>query len=204
MIDLARGLIGRGAEIERLDALGARLHEGGGALVISGEAGIGKSAMLGHAREQAHTAGFTVLATAGAESEAELGFAGLHQLLSPIVHTIELLPDVQRMALEAAFGGATDVDPDPFRVALAAFRLINDASDANPVVLLVDDAQWLDRPSLGVLAFIARCLERVPIALIATVRTGSASPFENARLPIIELGSLAHHRRRCAPRPHRA
>jgi DNA-binding CsgD family transcriptional regulator len=190
MIDVARELIGRHAEMARLDALVGNLHEGGGALVVSGEAGIGKSAMLGHVREQARTVGTTVLATEGAESEAELGFAGLQQLLSPILRAIDLLPDAQRTALDAAFGGATDVDPDPFRVAMAAFRLISDAADANPVVLIVDDAQWLDRPSLGVLTFIARRLDRVPIALIATVRTGSASPFENARLPTVELGRL--------------
>src|ERR1700733_1046260 len=117
MTETAQELIGRHAEIERLDALVNRLHEGGGALVISGEAGIGKTAVLGHVRHQAHTVGFTVLATAGAESEAELGFAGLHQLLFPIIRALDLLPDAQRMALEAAFGLATGVDPDPFRVA---------------------------------------------------------------------------------------
>ncbi len=191
MIDALQELIGRHAEVERLNALVNDLHEGGGALVISGEAGIGKSAMLAHVRQRAQTVGYTVLATAGAESEAEFGFAGLQQLLSPIDRSIELQPDAQRTALEAAFGGASDVDPDPFRVAMAAFRLITDTADANPVVLIVDDAQWLDRPSLGALAFIARRLDRAPIALIATVRTGSASPFANARLPTIELGRLS-------------
>ena len=169
-----------------------RLHEGGGALVVSGEAGIGKSAMLGHVREHAGTLGFTVLATVGAEFEAELGFAGLHQLLFPIIGSIELLPDAQRMALEAAFGEATGVDPDPFRVAIAAFRLVSDTADSIPVVLLVDDAHWLDRPSLGVLTFIGRRLEHVPAALVATVRAGDASPFkEFDRLQIVELGRLS-------------
>jgi len=188
---MAQELIGRHAEIERLDTLVNRLHEGGGALVISGEAGIGKTAVLGHVRHQAHPVGFTVLATAGAESEAELGFAGLHQLLFPIIRALDLLPDAQRMALEAAFGVAADVDPDPFRVAMAAFRLISDAADANPVVLLVDDAHWLDRPSIGVLTFIARRLEHVPMALVATVRSGYTAPFKDARLPIVELSRLS-------------
>ena len=191
MTDPAQDLIGRHAEVERLDALVHHLHDGGGALVLSGEAGIGKSAMLGHVREQAQLLGCTVLATAGAESEAELGFAGLHQLLLSIIGTIEVLPDAQRLALEAAFGIATGVDPDPFRVAMAAFRLITDTADSNPVVLLADDAHWLDRPSVGVLTFIARRLEHVPIALVATVRTGFASPFKDARLPIVELGRLS-------------
>ena len=70
-------------------------------------------------------------------------------------------------------------------------KLVSDTADANPVVLLVDDAQWLDRPSLGVLTFIARRLDHVPMALIATVRTGYASPFKEARLPIVELGRLS-------------
>jgi DNA-binding CsgD family transcriptional regulator/tetratricopeptide (TPR) repeat protein len=191
MIDTAHELVGRHAEMERLHALVNRLHEGGGALVISGEAGIGKSAMLGHVREHAQAMGTTVLATAGVESEAELGFAGLHQLLFPIIGAVDLLADAQRLALEAAFGLATDIDPDPFRVALAAFQLISDTADVHPVVLLVDDAHWLDRPTLDVLAFIARRLEHVPMALVATVRSGYASPFKDARLPLLELSRLS-------------
>src|SRR5580658_3992517 len=187
MIDTAHELVGRHAEMERLHALVNRLHEGGGALVISGEAGIGMSALLGHVREHAQAMGTTVLATAGVESEAELGFAGLHQLLFPIIGAVDLLADAQRLALEAAFGLATDIDPDPFRVALAAFQLISDTADVHPVVLLVDDAHWLDRPTLDVLAFIARRLEHVPMALVATVRSGYASPFKDARLPLLEL-----------------
>ena len=191
MTHSAQELIGRDPELERLDALVNRLHEAGGALVISGEAGIGKSAMLDHVREHAQELGVTVLATVGAEAEAELGFAGLHQLLLPVIGGVELLPDGQRLALEAAFGMATGVDPDPFRVAMAAFRLISDAADANPLVLLVDDAHWVDRPSLGVLTFIARRLAHVPMALVATVRAGHASPLQEARLPIVELGRLS-------------
>src|SRR5579863_7413183 len=191
MTDDARDLIGRHAQLERLDALVNRLHEGGDAVVISGEAGIGKSAMLGHVREQAHAHGMTILATAGAESEAELGFAGLHQLLFPIIDAIELLPDTQRGVLRAAFGLASGVDPDPFRVAMAAFRLVGESAETNPVVLLVDDAQWLDRATLGVLTFIARRLDHLPVALVATMRSGNASPFRDARLPVIELGRLS-------------
>jgi DNA-binding CsgD family transcriptional regulator len=191
MTDPAQGLIGRDAEVQRLNALVNRIHEEGGALVISGEAGIGKSAMLGHVREHAHTMGTTVLSTVGAESEAEFGFAGLHQLLFPIIRAVVLLADAQRLALEAAFGFASGLEPDPFLVAMAAFQLVSDTADANPVVLLVDDAHWLDRPSLGVVTFIARRLEHVPMALVATVRSGYASPFKDARLPIVELGRLS-------------
>src|SRR5438477_8104477 len=97
-------LIGRQAEAARLDALLDRLSEGGGALVIRGEAGIGKSAMLALAGERATALGFAKLATVGVETEAELAFAGLHQLLFPIVRSIELLPASQRQPLNAVFG----------------------------------------------------------------------------------------------------
>ena len=95
--------------------------------------------------------GGRVLSTVGVESEAELAFAGLHQLLHPIVGLMDRLSDAQRAALEAAFGVTADLEPDPFRVSLAAFQLLCDAADAGPVVLIVDDAHWLDRSSLGAL-----------------------------------------------------
>ena len=187
----AAQLIGREAEAARLDALLDRLPEGGGAIVIRGEAGIGKSAMLALAGERASALGFAKLATVGVEFEAELAFAGLHQLLFPIIRSIELLPASQRQPLNAVFGTIESAEPDPFRVAMAAFRLVIEAAESSPLVLLVDDAHWLDRSSLGVLTFIARRLEGVPVALVATVRTGHAAPFDEAHLPILELGRLS-------------
>jgi DNA-binding CsgD family transcriptional regulator len=187
----AAELIGREAETARLDSLLDRLPEGGGAIVIRGEAGIGKSAMLALVGERASALGFAKLATVGVESEAELAFAGLHQLLLPIIGSIELLPASQRQPLNAVFGTIESAEPDPFRVAMAAFRLVIEAAESSPLVLLVDDAHWLDRSSLGVLTFIARRLEGVPVALVATVRTGYAAPFDEARLPILELGRLS-------------
>src|SRR2546427_7344825 len=188
---MADTLIGRQAEAARLDALLDRLSEGGGAIVIRGEAGIGKSAMLALAGERATALGFAKLATVGVETEAELAFAGLHQLLFPIVRSIELLPASQRQPLNAVFGTIESAEPDPFRVAMAAFRLVIEAAESSPLVLLVDDAHWLDRSSLGVLTFIARRLEGVPVAMVATARTGYAVPFDEARLPILELGRLS-------------
>ena len=187
----AAELIGREAEAARLDSLLDRLPETGGAIVIRGEAGIGKSAMLALAGERASALGFAKLVTVGVESEAELAFAGLHQLLFPIVRTIEVLPAPQREPLNAVFGTIESAEPDPFRVAMAAFRLVVEAAESSPLVLLVDDAHWLDRSSLDVLTFIARRLEGVPVALVATVRTGYAAPFDEARLPILELGRLS-------------
>jgi len=187
----AAELIGREAEVGRLNALLDRLSGGGGAIVIRGEAGIGKSALVAHAAERAGALGFAKLATVGVESEAELTFAGLHQLLFPMIRSIELLPASQRQPLNAVFGTIDAAEPDPFRVAMAAFRLVVEEAESSPVVLLVDDAQWLDRSSLGVLTFIARRLEGVPVALVATVRTGYTAAFDEARLPILELGRLS-------------
>jgi predicted ATPase len=183
-------LIGRERETARLDAVLDRLRDRGDALLICGEAGIGKSALLDHARKRASGLGARVLETVGVESEAELAFAGLHRLLRPISKRIDSLPAPQRQALNAAFGVADEVQPDPFRVALAVFQLVSGAADASPLILIVDDAQWVDRSSLGVLSFVARRLENEPVALMAAVRDGFATPLEEARLPTVEVARL--------------
>ena len=184
-------LIGRDDATARLDAVLHHLREGGGALVVRGEAGIGKSALLDHARGRASTLGARTLVTVGVESEAELGFAGLHQLLRPVSRRSESLPDPLRRVLDAAFGGDDALEPDSFRVALAAYRLVSEAADSSPLILIADDAQWLDPSSLDVLTFIARRLESEPVALIASVREGFTTPLEEAGLPILELERLS-------------
>ena len=173
-------LIGREAERKRVDAVLDRLHEGGGALLVRGEAGIGKSSLLRHARERASALDLRTLGTVGVESEAELAFAGLHQLLDSIAELVELLPDPRRRALRAALGIAGEFEPDPFLVALAAYQVIRLSAGSGALVVLVDDAQWLDRSTLGVLTFIARRLENEPVALVAAIRVGYATPLEEA------------------------
>ena len=163
----AAELVGRSAETERIDAIFNRLGRGGDALLIRGDPGIGKSALLHHARLRADAAGIRSLLTTGVESEAELAFAGLHQLLQPILGIREMLPDRPRRVLEAAFCIAGDLEPDLFRVALAAHQLVCEAAESGPLILIVDDAHWLDQSSLGVLAFIARRLELEPVAFLA-------------------------------------
>src|SRR6266545_2742760 len=111
-------LIGRDVESARIDALIDGLPEGGAALVVSGAAGVGKSALLRYARARADALGLRTLATVGVESEAELAFAGLHQLLYPALGLMELLPAPQRRALEVAFGIASGPEPVAFLVAL--------------------------------------------------------------------------------------
>ena len=180
--DATGELIGRGDEIARVDALLDSVRDRGGTLLVRGEPGIGKSALLERARGRASSLGARTLATVGVESESELAFAGLHQLLAPIGSRIEGLADPQRQALDAAFGVDDPVEPDPFRVAVAAYRLISDAADASPLLLIADDAQWLDRSSLDVLTFVARRLDNEPVAFIAGLRDGFSTALEQAGL----------------------
>jgi hypothetical protein len=189
--EMVSELIGRNDEVARVDTLLDRVRDRGGALVIGGEAGIGKSALLGRARSRASSLGVRTLAAVGVESESELAFAGLHQLLGPIRNRIDGLPDTQRQVLYAAFGADEDVEADPFRVALAAYRLVSDAADSSPLLLIADDTQWLDRSSLDVLTFIARRLENEPVVLIAGVRDGFSTALEEAGLPSLQLGRLS-------------
>src|SRR6266511_1110362 len=184
-------LIGRDAELQLLDELTDGLANSGGALIFRGEAGIGKSALLEYARARVTASGGRVLSSIGAESEAELAFAGLHQLLHPIIGLTEHLSEAQRHAIDAAFGVSVEHEPDPFRVALAAFQLICDAADAGPVVLLIDDAQWIDQSTLGALTFIARRLDSEPVALLVAVRAGYSTPLDGAHLPTLELERLS-------------
>lgn len=184
------GLIGRDAEIDRLDELLDRVHERGGSLVVLGEPGIGKSALLAHARERAGSLGAEVLSAVGVESEAELAFAGLHQLLRPIAGRMDALAGPQRAALDAAFGVRDALEPDPYHVALAAYELVSEAAGAGPLVLVVDDAHWLDRSSLGALAFIARRLENEPVVLVGAVRDGYTTALDHAGLAMLRLERL--------------
>ena len=184
-------LIGRDTESRLIDSLVAGVAEHGGSLLVLGEPGIGKSALLDRARRLALGSGWQTLATAGVEAEAELAFAGLHQLLVPIFDLVDSLPGPQRRALEAVFGVSDEPVPDLFRVAMATFRLLTHAAEAAPVVVLADDAHWLDQASVRVLAFIARRLEPEPIVLLAAVRTGYRTALDEARLTTLDLERLS-------------
>src|SRR6478672_11796417 len=117
-------LLGRDRELAKLYAVVDRIEEQGGALVVRGEAGIGKSALLAAAKERALRRGVTVVSTTGALSEAQLAFAGLHQLVVPLLDGLDLLPDPQRRALESAFGIVEGDAPDLFLIGLATLGLI--------------------------------------------------------------------------------
>lgn len=168
----------RGRERER-GAIGALIHnarrgEGGGVL-LHGEAGIGKTALLEYAAERA--AGMRILRCAGAEPEHDLGYATLHELLLAVSGHVSELPAPQAEALKVVFGQVTGQTPDRFLVALATLSLLSQAAVQAPVVCLVDDAQWVDQPSLEVFTFLARRLEAEPIALIVSIRSDGQSPL---------------------------
>ena len=131
----------------------------------------------------------------GIQAEATLPFAGLHQLLRPVLPLAEQLPPRLRSALLSAFGLA-DPPPGaeqggPFLIGLAALELVSDAAASRPVLLIADDAQWLDEPSSAVLGFVARRLATEPAALLVAVRDGLASSFDDAGLPGLPLTGLA-------------
>jgi DNA-binding CsgD family transcriptional regulator len=186
----AAELLGREDELAQLYGLIDGIGERGGALVVRGEAGIGKSALLAAARERALHRGVTVVSTTGALSEAQLAFAGLHQLLLPLLGGLDVLPDPQRGALETAFGIAEGDAPDLFLIGLATLGLVAEWAAETPLLFVVDDAHWLDRPSAEVLQFVARRVESDPAVLLFAVREGVPSCFDDADLSELPLAGL--------------
>jgi len=154
-----------------------------GVLVLRGEPGVGKTALVEYAIEEA--AGLYVTRVAGVESEMELAFAALQQLCAPMVDKLEGLPDPQRHALGVAFGLETGAAPDRFLVGLAALSLLSAVAERQPVLCVVDDAQWLDRASAQTLAFVARRLLAEPVALVFATREPGE---EHRRLPELLVG----------------
>jgi DNA-binding CsgD family transcriptional regulator/tetratricopeptide (TPR) repeat protein len=170
---LERRLGGRRGEREVLDRLMASVRAGHSrVLVLRGEPGIGKTALLGYLMERA--CGCRIVRAAGVEPEMELAFAGLHQLCAPFLDRIECLPDPQRAALGVALGLRDGNPPDRFAVGLAVLSLLSDVARDRPLVCVVDDAQWLDRASARALAFVARHLVTEPVGVVFAVRQPGA------------------------------
>jgi len=161
----------------------------GGALVVRGEPGIGKSALLGYARQRA--APLMVLSAGGVQAESDLAFAGLHELLRPVLGYLGELPGPQSGALAGALGVAPSMPADRLLISAAVLGLLAAAADHHPVLCLVDDAQWVDRPSADALVFTARRLRAEPMAIVFGVRDGQASLFEAAGLPELTLTGLS-------------
>src|SRR6476646_11463903 len=160
----ATALTGRRREGDVLDRLIDGVGTGGSrALVLRGEPGVGKTALLEYAVEQA--SGFRVVRAAGVQSEMELAFAGLHQLLASMLDRLDGLPAPQSEALRTAFGLASGRPPDRFFVGLAVLSLLSDVAEEQPLLCVVDDEQWLDRGSADVLSFVARRLGAESVGL---------------------------------------
>jgi hypothetical protein len=173
-------LWGRGRECGLLDRLLDAVRAGESrALVVRGEPGVGKTALLDYLAEQA--TGCRVARVAGVEAEMELAFAGVYQLCAPMLHRLEWLPAPQHAALRTAFGLSSGSAPDRFLVALAVLSLLSDAADEYPLLCLVDDQQWLDQASAQVLGFVARRLVAESVGLVFAARVPGE---ELAGLPV--------------------
>jgi hypothetical protein len=158
--------------------------------VLLGDPGIGKTSLLRAAAARARETGFTILEAAGVETEALLPYAGLHQLMRPVLSNIGGLPAPLRRALLTAFGEDDGVSPEPFFIALAALNLLAELSSRRPVLIAADDVQWLDRPSQDALAFVARRVSQHPVVIVAAVRNGHPGPFAASGLDELEVGGL--------------
>jgi DNA-binding CsgD family transcriptional regulator len=162
-------LRGRASECAMLDALVGDIRRGESrSLVLRGEAGIGKTALLQYLIESA--SGLTVVQAAGVESEMELAYASLQQLCAPLLDGLDRLPTPQRQALEVVFGLSAGAPPDRFLVGLAVLTLLAEAAEERPLLCVVDDAQWLDQASALTLAFVARRLLAEPVGIVFAAR----------------------------------
>ena len=181
-------LMGRSEESEALEGLLGAVRDGlSGVLVLLGEPGAGKTALLDHAARAAGD--MRVVRVAGLQSEMGFDFAGLHQLLLPFLGSLEKLPPPQREALSSAFGLVAGPPPGRFLAGIAALTMITEAARERPVLCAVDDAQWLDRASVDVLGFVARRLFADPVGMLFAVREGRRrAAFEG--LAELRLGGL--------------
>jgi DNA-binding CsgD family transcriptional regulator len=179
-------LLGRRSECEALDRLVGAVRVGESrALVVCGEAGAGKTALLDYLA--GHASGCVVARAAGVQSEMELAYAGLHQLCAPMLDHLDRLPVVQRDALGAALGIGFGAAPDRFLVGLAVLSLLCEVAEQRPLICLVDDLQWLDSASTQVLAFVGRRLQNESVGVVFGARRPSG---DLAGLPELVLAGL--------------
>jgi len=180
-------LRGRAGECETLRGLISTAQSATSqVLVLRGEAGVGKTALLEYTSELA--AGFRCVQVAGVQADMELAFAGLQQLCAPLLNYLDELPEPQREALNVAFGRGVGAAPDRFLVGLAALSLMAAAANDQPLLCVIDDAQWLDEASVQTLAFVARRLLAEPVAMVFAARDAGAEAL--AGLPVLVIRGL--------------
>lgn len=184
-------LIGRDDDLEYITAFADQAAVSGGALLLSGEAGVGKTVLLDAAAAHAETAGSRVLRAAGAEFEGAVSFAGLNQLLRPLLDQARGLSAAYRRALAVALGVREGSSPDQLMLSNAALALLVQATGAGPVLLVVDDLPWLDRASAVVLGVVARRLAGSRVGFLAVSRSGEDGFFDRGGLPVHEVLPLS-------------
>ena len=185
-------IIGRDAALARLRALVDPVPLSSQVLLVTGEAGMGKTVLLADAADRARLAGMRVLSVTGRESESRFAFAGLHQLLRPVLSSVAGLPGRQAQALLGALGLVADpVVPDPLLTGVAVLTLLSDLSEQSPVLVVADDAHWLDRSSLDVLAFAGSRLDAEPVVLLVGARGQAPPPGFDRGFPELHLEPLS-------------
>src|SRR2546430_15447821 len=187
----ATRLVGRDAELAQLDTALAEAAEHGGALFVTGAAGIGKTSLLDVAASGARSRGYKGLTVTGLRSEADLPFAGLHQLLQPVLQSAGALPGPQKNALLTALGMRAGAPPEVFLVGLATLSLMDEIADERPLVVVADDFQWLDGATSSVLSFVARRLESTHILLIVGLRETFQTSVPPRQLPELHVEPLS-------------
>ncbi|MFG1710660.1 AAA family ATPase [Nonomuraea sp. M3C6] len=188
--DPAGSLIGRERDLARIGTFVDQAAVQGGAFIMLGEAGVGKSVLLEAAAARALAAGHRMLRASGSQFEAELSFAGLHQVLQPLFTDLPNLSAPHERALSVTLGLGEGAPPGQLLVANAALALLRQAAVPRPLLVIIDDIAWLDRASAIVLGFVARRLTGSRVGLLAASRTGEESFFEYGGLPGYELQPL--------------
>jgi energy-coupling factor transporter ATP-binding protein EcfA2 len=188
--DARETLVGRGRELAACDDFVHTATAAGGVLLLTGEAGMGKSALLEAAAGTARRAGARVLRASGVEFEAGLAYAGLHQLLLPIFEELSALSDVDLAPLQSALGLTPLQPPELLPLTTATLGALRGAARERPVLVVVDDLQWVDRATLHVVSLLSRRLDGSPVALLLAQRSGHETFFDRASIPTLALGPL--------------
>ena len=183
-------VVGRQKELALLHETLLQIETSGAAIIVRGDIGVGKSALLEEVRRHAAEKGFCTVTVAGAQSETHLAFASLQQVLSPALVRVDKLPTPQRSALQIALGMEEGETPEFLHIALASLELLSEMATTAPLLLVVDDAQWLDEATCDVLMFVARRLAYEPILMLFGVRDVSPVRIARAGLPELELRPL--------------
>ncbi|MFV5998012.1 helix-turn-helix transcriptional regulator [Streptomyces sp. NPDC056231] len=189
MESIGRTMVGREREREVLSDFVTA--SGGRALVLRGDTGVGKSALLEHVADLAAAEKHRVIRAAGVEAESELPFAGLHQFLYPLLSHIDRLDDVHRRVFDVIFGRTEGTPPSVMTLGIAVLDLLSLAASQNPLLLVLDDGQWLDASSIQVCGFVGRRLTGSSVKLVVVLRSDLPSGFDTAALPELPVTTLS-------------